>query len=113
MKKTSFFTGILGVIMLSSCVSLSQHESLQTKYDQTSKQYKLTLQELDEIKEENAALTRQNSALTADFSELTVGRTRCESAVDSLKRRIEQMRQHYDTTMENYTQEVAGKNRYK
>lgn len=96
---------------MSSCVSLSEHENLKTKYDQTAKQYNLTRQELDEIKEENAALTRQNNALTSDYSELASAKNRCDVTVDSLTRRIERMRQHYDTTMENYMQEVAGKNR--
>ena len=61
MIKRTLFLGVLATLALSSCVSLSEHESLQTKYDQTAKQYKLTRQELDEIKEENAALTRQNT----------------------------------------------------
>jgi chemotaxis protein MotB len=111
MNRKVFFTCALSVLTLTSCVSLSEHESLQNKYDQTAKEYKLKLQELDEIKEENAALTRQNNALTSDYTELSTAKGRCDVTVDSLNRRIEQMRHHYDTTMENYMQEVAGKNR--
>ena len=111
MNRKVFFTCALSVLTLTSCVSLSEHESLQNKYDQTAKEYKLKLQELDEIKEENAALTRQNNALTSDYTELSPAKGRCDVTVDSLNRRIEQMRHHYDTTMENYMQEVAGKNR--
>lgn len=111
MKKTILFTGILGIMALSSCVSLSEHESLQAKYDQTAKQYKLTLQERDELRESNANLTKTNNALTSDFSALSAEKQQCEGTVDSLERRIEQMQHHYDTTLENYTQEVAGKNR--
>ena len=111
MNKRTIFTGIIAALALSSCVSLSEHETLQNKYDQTAKQYKLTVQELEEIKEENAALTRQNTALTSDYSELSNQKGRCDATVDSLTRRIEQLRHHYDTTMENYMQEVAGKNR--
>ena len=96
---------------LTSCVSLSEMEALQAKYDQTSKQYKLTRQELNEIKEENAALTRQNQWLSSDNAELSITKNASDRAVDSLPRRIEQMRHHYDTTMENYIQEVAGKSR--
>ena len=97
--------------MLSSCVSLKEHENLQAKYDQTAKQYRLTLQERDELREENANLTKTNSALSSDYNEISAAKQRCEGTVDSLSRRIEQMRHHYDTTMENYMQEVAGKNR--
>lgn len=111
MNRKAILTAIAGALAFTSCVSLSEHESLQNKYDQTAKQYKLTAQELEEIKEENAALTRQNSAMTSDYTELTAAKSRCDVTVDSLNRHIEQMRHHYDTTMENYMQEVAGKNR--
>lgn len=96
---------------MASCVSLSEMESLQAKYDQTSKQYSLTQQELLELREENASLTRQNQALSSDMSDVSLQKENAERQVDSLSRRIEQMRHHYDTTMENYMQEVAGKNR--
>lgn len=96
---------------LTSCVSLSEHENLQAKYDQTAKQYRLTLQERDELRENNANLTKTNNALTSDYNELSAAKQRCDGMVDSLTRRIEQMRHHYDTTMENYTQAVAGKDR--
>ncbi len=111
MKKAHFFTGALAMLALTSCVSLSEHENLQAKYNQTSKQFQLTRQELEEIKEENAILTRQNTALTSDYSELSSAKTRSDIAIDSLTRRIEKLRQHYDTTLENYMQQVAGKNR--
>ena len=111
MKKAHFFTCALAMLALTSCVSLSEHENLQAKYNQTSKQFQLTRQELEEIKEENAILTRQNTALTSDYSELSSAKTRSDIAVDSLTRRIEKLRQHYDTTLENYMQQVAGKNR--
>ena len=111
MIKKAFVAGAFAALVLSSCVSLSEHENLQAKYNQTEKQYKLTRQELEEIKEENAALIRNNNSLTSDYSELSSAKSRCEGVVDSLTRRIEHLRHHYDTTMENYMQEVAGKNR--
>ena len=110
MKKT-LLLATLAAVLASSCVTLSEFENLQTKYDQTSRQYSLTKQELEELKEENAALARQNTALTSDYGDLAQAKTRCDGTVDSLSRRLEQMRHHYDTTMENYMQEVAGKNR--
>jgi chemotaxis protein MotB len=111
MKRIVFLTGFLGVMALSSCVSLSEHENLQAKYDQTAKQYRLTLQERDELRENNASLTKTNNALTSDYSELSAAKQKCDETVESLTRRIEQLRHHYDTTMENYTQAVAGKDR--
>ncbi len=111
MKKIVFTMCGIAAMMLTSCVSLSEMEALQAKYDQTSRQYTLTQQELQELKEENASLTRQNQALASDMSDVSLQKEQAERRVDSLGRRIEQMRHHYDTTMENYMQEVAGKNR--
>ncbi len=111
MKKTFLVVCGVAAMMATSCVSLSEMEALQAKYDQTSRQYTLAQQELLEIKEENASLTRQNQALASDMSDVALRRDNAERTVDSLSRRMEQMRHHYDTTMENYMQEVAGKNR--
>ena len=97
--------------MAASCVSLSEMEALQAKYDETAKQYALTQQELSELKEENSNLSRSNQALSSDMTDMSVALSRSAATADSLSRRLEQMRHHYDTTMENYVQEVAGKSR--
>ena len=110
MKRIFLFCGI-AAISLTSCVSLSEMEALQSKYDQSQKLYNLTQKELVEMKTENAELNRQNQALTNEMSDMALNKAAYENKVDSLTRRIEQMRQHYDTTMENYVQEVAGKSR--
>ena len=110
MKKL-LLIGTIATLGLTSCVTLSEHEDLLARYEQTSKQYSLTQQELLELKEENAALTRQNQSLNTDYSELALAKNAADARADSLNRRIEQMAHHYDTTMENYIQEVAGKNR--
>ena len=109
--KRVFLPLAVAAMMLTSCVSLSEMEALQARYDQTSKQYNLAQQELLELKEENSELTRQNQSLNAEMGDLSTNRRNCEKTVDSLSRRIEQMTHHYDTTMENYVQEVAGKSR--
>ena len=111
MKKHSLIFGSLTALVLTSCVSLSEHDTLQNKYDQVSRQYSLTQQELLELKEENASLARQNQSMNNEFTDLALAKATAEARADSLNRRIEQMTQHYDTTMENYIQEVAGKSR--
>ena len=111
MKRITLIMCGLAAVAATSCVSLSEMEALQAKYDQTSRQYALTQQELLELREENASLTRTNQALGSDMSEVTFRKETAERQVDSLTRRIEQIRHHYDTTMENYMQEVAGKSR--
>ena len=110
MKRAIILCGIAAFV-LSSCVSLSEMEALQAKYDQTSKLFNQTQSELVEMRAENNELRRQNQELTNDMSEVALTKAACQSKVDSLTRRIEQMHQHYDTTMENYVQEVAGKSR--
>ena len=110
MKRAIILCGIAAFV-LSSCVSLSEMEALQAKYDQTSKLFNQTQSELVEMRAENNDLRRQNQELTNDMSEVALTKAACQSKVDSLTRRIEQMHQHYDTTMENYVQEVAGKSR--
>ena len=114
MKKKAFVIALgaaLASVAATSCVSLSEMEALQAKYDQTSKQYNLTRQELNELKEENAALAKQNQSLNSDITDLGLAKADADGKIDSLTRRLEHMQHHYDTTMENYMQEVAGKNR--
>lgn len=111
MMKKTMLLGVAAAMTLTSCVALSEHEDLQTRYDQATRQYSLTQQEMLELKEENAALTRQNQSLNADYTDLALAKSAAEARADSLSRRIERMTQHYDTTMENYIQEVAGKSR--
>ncbi|MBR1785037.1 MAG: OmpA family protein [Bacteroidales bacterium] len=100
-----------GALIFSSCVALSEHEDLLAKYEQTQRQFSLQQQELLDLKEENASLARQNQSMSNEFADMALARSSAEQRADSLNRRIEQMAHHYDTTMENYMQEVAGKSR--
>ena len=111
MKRTLFTVAIAVTIVFTGCVSLSEHEDLLSKYELTNRQYTLQQQELLELKDENATLTKQNQALSSEYTDVALARSMAEQKADSLSRRIEQMAQHYDTTMENYLQEVAGKSR--
>ena len=97
--------------MSTACVSLSEHEDLRSKYEQTERQYTLQHQELQELRQENAQLSKQSQALNNEFTDMALAKAAAEQRADSLNRRIEEMAHHYDTTMENYVQEVAGKSR--
>ena len=110
MKRALLFCSIAAVT-LTSCVSLSEMEALQAKYDQTSKLYNLSQQELLELKEENAELSRVNQSLSSEMTDIALSKANAEARADSLNRRLEQTLHHYDTTMENYLQDIAGKNR--
>lgn len=108
---TPIMAGLAMALLGSACVTLREHEDLQTRFDQISKQFSVQQQELLDLREENASLSRQNQAMNNEFTDLALGKAAAEQRADSLARRIEQMAQHYDTTMENYVQEVAGKSR--
>ena len=110
MKKTVFY-GAIVALCFSSCVSLSEHETTLNDLERVSRQYSLMQQELLELREQNATLTRENQNYNDTYTELALAKSNADARADSLTRRIEQMAQHYDTTMENYIQEVAGKDR--
>ena len=109
-KKTVILVTLVSIALV-GCVSLSEHEDLKNQFDQTSRMYTLQHEELLELKEENSNLAKQNQSMSNDFTELALGKAAAEQRADSLSRRIEQMAHHYDTTMENYLQQVEGKNR--
>lgn len=109
MKKIVLFASVL--LLLASCVSMKEYEALQNQHGQTTKSLRLTKQELDETKELNAELIRQNQALQTDVHELSTAKLACEASVDSLRNLTVGLRLHYDTTVENYMQQITGKNR--
>lgn len=110
MKRT-FIIVAAAATTFAACVPMSEVESLEAQYNQQTKQYEIAQQELAELREENLSLTRMNQALSSDMNDVALQKDAAVRQVDSLTLRIEQMRQHYDTTMENYVQEVAGKSR--
>ena len=94
MKRVLFIVAA-AAMTLTSCVSLSEMEALQAKYDQTSKKYNLTQQELLEMKEENAELSRVNQSLSSEMTDMALAKASAEARADSLNRRLEQMHHHY------------------
>ena len=99
------------VLMLSSCVSMREYEALQSQYSQTMKGWSVTKQELQELREENAELVRQGQAMTVALSDMTAARQECEATVTSINRSYAALQLRYDTTVENFLQQITGKNR--
>ena len=99
------------VLMLSSCVSMREYEALQSQYSQTMKGWSVTKQELQEMREENAELVRQGQAMTVALSDMTAARQECEATVTSINRSYAALQLRYDTTVENFLQQITGKNR--
>lgn len=99
------------LLMLSSCVSMREYEALQSQYSQTMKGWSVTKQELQEMREENAELVRQGQAMTVALSDMTTARQECEATVKSINRSYAALQLRYDTTVENFLQQITGKNR--
>ena len=101
----------LAAALCTSCVSMKEYESLQSQYSQTVKSWNLTKQELQELREENAELVRQGQAMTVAMSDLADARRECETTVASINRSYAALQLRYDTTVENYMQQLTGKSR--
>ena len=110
MKKALFILG-LTAIMSASCVSMGEMERKEAELEQKNKEYNLVRQELFELKEESNNLSRQYQTMTNDMADMVAERERNVATIDSLSRIVENMQQRYDTTMENYLQEISGKTR--
>lgn len=101
----------VGILLFSSCVSMREYESLQSQYSQAIKGWNISKQELQELREENAELVRQGQAMTVSLSDMAAARQECEATVASINRSYAALQLRYDTTMENFLQQLTGKNR--
>ena len=110
MKKTILTTGLAAVLM-TSCVSMKEYERLQSQYNQATRDHNLAKQELQEVREENAELVRQNQNMTTTLNDLSAEQQKCKETVTTLNRAVADLQLHYDTTVENYMQQLTGKNR--
>ena len=98
-------------LLFSSCVTLREYESLQSQYSQAVKGWNLSKQELQELREENAELVRQGQSMTVAMSDLAAARQECEATVASINRSYAALQLRYDTTVENFMQQLTGKSR--
>lgn len=111
--KKFFLLSLLSLVCLlaTSCVSLSKFDDLNNKHRQQTRELSVAKQELQNLQEENAELLRQNQALNANMTEMSNARISAEARVEDLVLRLEQLQNQYDTTMENYAQQLSGKTR--
>lgn len=101
----------LSLLTLSSCVSMKEYESLQSQYTQATKGWNVTKQELQELREENSELVRQNQSMQVATADAMAKLLDCDTKVKSLNRAYAALELKYDTTVENYMQQLTGKNR--
>jgi len=90
---------------------MKEYEKLQSQYNQATRSQNLTRQELQEVREENAELVRQNQNMTTTLNDLAAEQQRCKETVATLNRAVADLQLHYDTTVENYMQQLTGKSR--
>lgn len=101
----------LSLLAFSSCVSMKEYESLQSQYTQATKGWNVTKQELQELREENSELVRQNQSMQVATADAMAKLQDCDMKVKSLNRAYAALELKYDTTVENYMQQLTGKNR--
>ena len=113
MKKTLPILALSASVLFlaTSCVSMKEYEKLQAQYNQANKNLTLSKQEMQEVREENAELVRQNQNMTATLNDLNSEQQKCKETVTTLNRAIADLQLQYDTTVENYMQQLTGKNR--
>ncbi|MBR1792606.1 MAG: OmpA family protein [Bacteroidales bacterium] len=110
MKASNILIGCF-VLMASSCVSLGKYEALDTSNKRTLKELATARQELSQMKDENADLVRQNQTLTMSLGEITMAKQESDAMVKQLTSELDNSKYRYDTMMENYLQQISGKNR--
>jgi chemotaxis protein MotB len=90
---------------------MKEYEKLQSQYNQATKSHNVTKQELQELREENAELVRQNQNMTTAMNDIATEQQKCKETVTTLNRALADLQLHHDTTVENYLQQLTGKNR--
>lgn len=111
MKKGILFSVASASLLLSGCVTMKEYEALQSQYTQATKGWSVTKQELQELREENAELVRQNQSMQVVTADAEAKLQDCDTKMKTLNRAYAALELKYDTTVENYMQQLTGKSR--
>ena len=109
--KRQFFLFLAVALTLASCVSTKKYNALETSNNKLKKEYKVAQAELDALKDEKDNLLAENQGLKNEVVDLNKNRTQLEQQLQDKRNELENMKLRYDTTMENYLQQVGVKNR--
>ncbi|MBO7542079.1 MAG: OmpA family protein [Bacteroidales bacterium] len=109
--KRHFFLFLAVALTLASCVSTKKYNALETSNNKLKKEYKVAQAELDALKDEKDNLLAENQGLKNEVVDLNKNRTQLEQQLQDKRNELENMKLRYDTTMENYLQQVGVKNR--
>ena len=109
--KRQFFLFLAVALTLASCVSTKKYNALETSNNKLKKEYKVAQAELDALKDEKDNLLAENQGLKNEVVDLNKNRAQLEQQLQYKRNELENMKLRYDTTMENYLQQVGVKNR--
>ena len=109
--KRHFFLFLAVALTLASCVSTKKYNALETSNNKLKKEYKVAQAELDALKDEKDNLLAENQGLKNEVVDLNKNRAQLEQQLQDKRNELENMKLRYDTTMENYLQQVGVKNR--
>ena len=109
--KRQFFLFLAVAVTLASCVSTKKYNALETSNNKLRKEYKVAQAELDALKDEKDNLLAENQGLKNEVVDLNKNRAQLEQQLQDKRNELENMKLRYDTTMENYLQQVGVKNR--
>ncbi len=109
--KRQFFLFLAVALTLASCVSTKKYNALETSNNKLKKEYKVAQAELDALKDEKDNLLAENQGLKNEVVDLNKNRAQLEQQLQDKRNELENMKLRYDTTMENYLQQVGVKNR--
>ena len=110
MKRSLILIGLC-TSLCSSCVTLGKYEALEATNNMLKKEHNVTRQELQDMKDEYASLQRQFQTQTAEMNDLNALKMSQDTTISQLHNEIDNLRLAYDTIIENYMQQISGKNK--
>ena len=106
-----FFIFIAVATCLASCVSTKKYDALLTDRNKIKKENSVLLAELEGLKDEKNNLLTENQGLKNDLVDHNKNKAALEKQLQDKTNELESLKLRYDTTMENYLQQIGGKNR--
>ena len=98
-------------VLLASCVSTKKYNALETSNNKLKKEYRVALAELEALKDEKNNLLAENQGIKNELVEQNKSKAALEKRLQDKTNELESLKLRYDTTMENYLQQVGVKNK--
>ena len=109
-RQVTIAAAILCLISV-SCVSTKKYNALETRNSKLKKEHAVAISELEGLKDEKNNLLSENQGLRNEIVELNKEKSNIKQQLLEKQQELENMKLRYDTTMENYLQQIGGKNK--